>query len=282
MKRQFLFILFVFFFTACSLGSYQPGTLQLTQSRSLSLYDPELRTCVFDPFYSIVHFPMYHEAPTQENFSIETYELVAKSQFQLMHTLIDYQRALQFNLAVFDEHITSDGYNSNYMHSLQRGLAGGDTYTKMNGQTYYYSERYRLAQNLFGNGFPSHYEYLNELQKKFLYETGASVTLYLLQEIPQIYKVISKTQWQVVKANLTGKFFSAVEGNPNYYWIFTFREMELRREINKFYQRRPSYAGLVFIAYGASHDFSDDFAGLSFQSGHDFCLKWTSTSSVLP
>lgn len=281
MKNHFLFLVFIFFFSACSPSSYQPGIFQLTQSRSLSLQEPELRTCVFEPHYSIVHFPMYHEPPVA-NYSIEDYELVVKSQFQLMHTLIDYQQALRDHLAVFDEHISSDRYNFNYIQSLESGLAGADTYEKLNGNIYHYSERYRTAYSLFGNGFPSHYEYLNELQKKFLYETGASLTLYLLQEIPQIYKVISQEQLKVAKANLTGDFLTGSEGNASYYWIFTFRDMELRREVNKFYQARPSYTGLVFIAYGANHDFSDDFAGLSFQSGHDFCLGWTDSSSVLP
>ena len=278
MKISFLFFLL---FTACSLGTYQEGTFYQIQSRSLSLYEPELRTCVFDPFYSIVHFPMYHEAPVKQ-YSARDYELVTKSQFQLLHTIIDYHRSLGGRLAVFDEHITSDVYNSSYAQAIGRGLANHDTYEKINGSIYHYSERYRTAHNLFGNSFPSHYEYLNDLQKKFLYESGASLTLYLLQEIPKIYKVISPAQLDVVRANLVGNIASAPEGSSNYYWTFTFRDMELRREVNKFYQQYPFYAGVVFIAYGAAHDFSDDFAGLSFESGHDFCLNWTSSRPILP
>ena len=282
MKKQFLFFVFIFFLTACAVGSYQPGILQLTQSRSLSLYNPDLRTCVFDPHYSIVHFPMYHEPPTKD-ISARAYELVVKSQFQLMHTIIDYQRALRGDLAVFDEHITSDHFNLNYLRSLERGLVTKDVFEKFNGSIYHYSERYKTAHNLFGTGFPSHYEYLNEIQKKFLYETGASLTLYLLQEISQIYKVISLSQLRLAKSNLVGDFVNSSKGSSNYYWVFTFRDMELRKQVNQFFQKRPLYSGLVFIAYGASHDFSDDFIGQSFQSGHDFCLNWvSSSSSVLP
>ena len=282
MIKFFLLFLSSFFFINCTIGVYQPGTVYQIQSRSLSFNDPELRTCVFDPHYSVVHFPMYHEPPATEQSSSQVYELVAKSQFQLLHTAIDYQRSLRGDLAVFDEHITSDSYDANYIQALENGLAESDTLTKLNGTVFRYSERYRRAKNLFRQGFPSHYEYLNELQKKYLSDMGASLTLYFLQEIPRIYKVISSEKMKIVKANLVGNFAVASEVSANNYWIFTFRDRELRREIDKFYQKSPFYKGLVFIAYGAKHDFSDDFVGLPFQSGRDFCLRWNQPSSVLP
>ena len=281
MMKFCFFVLSSFLFISCTLGTYQPGTLYQIQSRSLSFNEPDLRTCVFDPHYSVVHFPMYHEPPTTQ-FSHRDYELVVRSQFQLLHTIVDYQRSLRGNLSVFDEHITSDSYNADYIQALENGLAESDTLTKLNGAVFRYSERFRTAKNLFGQGFPSHYEYLNELQKKYLFNTGASLTLYFLKEISKIYKVISPENMSVVKANLVGSSSDFLERNENEYWIYTFRDMELRREVDRFYQKNPFYRGLVFIAYGADHDFLDDFAGLPFQSGKDFCLIWDHSSSVLP
>ncbi|MCZ0933144.1 MAG: hypothetical protein OXJ52_08340, partial [Oligoflexia bacterium] len=270
--KYFGLFLCAFFFTGCALGVNQTGVFQQVLSRSLSLNEPELRTCVFDPYYSVVHFPMYHDPPVK-NYSTQTYELVVKSQFQLLHTLIDYHRSAR-PLAVFDERITSDSYNLSYVQAIERGLAESDTYTRFNGTVFYFAERYKTANRLFGQGFPSYYEYLNELQKKFLFNTGASLTLYLLKEIPQIHKVISPRKLKLFRANLVGDITNSdsLKLSENYYWVFTFRDMELRREVDTFYQRNSSYRynGLVFIAYGANHDFSDDFAGLPFQSGHDF------------
>ena len=278
-QSRFIFLLSVFF-TGCALGTNQPGFFQQIRSRSLSFNEPELRTCVFDPYYSVVHFPMYHD-PVGSDYSNEVYELVVKSQFQLLHTIIDYHRSVR-PLALFDEYITSDDYNLNYIQNVEKGLAESDTYTTFNGKVFYYTERLRTAQNLFSRGFPSHYEYLNDLQKQFLFNTGASLTLYLLREISHIYKVISQEKLKEVRANLVGNWVDSLNLNENYYWVFTFREMELKKEVDKFYQKNPFYKGLVFIAYGAQHDFSDDFIGRPFQSGHDFCLKWDHSSSVLP
>ena len=278
-KNCSLIFFSTYFFTSCVLGVSTPGVFQQVASRSLSFNDPELRTCVFDPYYSIVHFPMYHDPPTLD-YSPETYELVSKSQFQLLHTILDYHRSGR-PLAVFDENINADSYNYNYIQVIESGQAQSDIYTKLNGNTYNYTERYRTAHHLFGQGFPSHYEYLTIHQKKYLFETGASLTLYFLKEIPQIYKVISKEKMKLVKANLPENAFNSLDDGKNRYWIFTFRELELKKEIDSFFIRNPIYNGLVFIAYGAEHDFSGYFIGLPFQSGN-FCLKWENSPLILP
>ena len=278
-QKLFLTFFSAYFFVGCTLGVTTPGLFQQISSRSLSLNDPELRTCVFDPYYSVVHFPMWHDPPTLD-YSQETYEIVTKSQFQLLHTIIDYQRSGR-PLAVFDEHITSDSYNSSYIQAIESGQAQFDTFTKLNGISYHFTERYKTANHLFGQGFPSHYEYLTVPQKKFLFDTGASLTLYLLKEIPKIHQVISNEKLKLAERNLTSNAFDSLDNSQNQYWIFTFRELELKQEVNRFYQKNPLYNGLVFIAYGANHDLSDDFVGLPFQSGN-FCLKWVRSSVILP
>ena len=276
-----LFCLFIFM-TACQFNNgLTEGFNQRISSRNLSSINPALKTCVFDPGYSIVHFPMYHKPPSTENVSPTEYELVVQSQFQLLHSLLDYNRSLRGGLAVFDEHITSDNYNQAYLNRLSAGLAVNDTYRQLDGTVFFVSERQTTARNLFSSGWPIYYEYLSPNQKQFLWEVGAALTLYLLKELPQLYKVISPEKMNVVKAGI-GNNFSQTNISQNYNWVFTFRETELKNEVSQFYQKNPSYAGLVFIAYGSSHDFSDEFLGRSFQSGHSFCMDWVQPSNTLP
>ena len=277
LQKILILFLFLFVLANCQLGSSQPGVLGQVASRPLSLQEPELKTCVFDPGYSLVHFPMFHTSPNIEDNTPGTYsDLTVKSQFQLLHTLLDYNRSLRGFLTVFDEVITEDGYDLNYLSELERGLVSSDQVTRLDGRIFNLTERYQTARNLFGGGFPSYYEHLNELQKQFLYDTGASLALYFVREIAQLYKVISPQKFNVVKNSIIG----INENSDQYrYQVFTVRELELRIQIQQFYQRNPTYRGLVFIAYGANHDFSDEFAGYPFQSGHPFCLNWTQSSS---
>ncbi|MBC6415227.1 MAG: hypothetical protein GDA46_02410 [Bdellovibrionales bacterium] len=263
-KKLFLFLI-PWILLACSQG-INPGYKQQISSRPLSLTNQNFRTCVFDPGYSIVHFPMYHSPPKADNISTEVFETVVKSQFQLLHTLIDYNRSYQA-LAVFDEHITDDTYNENYVSN------SSDSFTKLDGSKFFVTERKNLALKLFQSGFPAFYEHLNQLQKDYLWTMGASLTLYFLKEIRRLYKVIEKQSFDLVLAKLGNNFTDI--NNLNSYWIYQYREQELKLQIQNFYKSRPAWKGLAFIAYGKKHDFSDDFQGYPFQSGHSFCLNWS-------
>ena len=96
--------------------------------------------------------------------------------------------------------------------------------------------------------------------------------MYLLGQIPKIHKVSSDGQFQLVKSQVMSPGGAQIEGNE--YWIFNFRERELQKEVLSFYMRNYHPRKLIFIAYGASHDFSDEFAGRPFQSGREICLGW--------
>jgi len=261
--------------SSCNVANVS-GFQQRVASRSLSTTDPNLRTCVFDPGYQIVHFPMWHAPPQNTNVPTELFETVAKSQFQLLHTLLDYNRSYR-PIAVFEESIIEDSYDEQYIQQLAQGLRERDSFTRLDGTKFFIANERRRALNLFPV-FPAFYEQMNLLQKQFLYDLGASKILYLLGELPRLYAVITPSEINLVRGQL-GNNFNPENLRANRYWIYDFREQVLRNRILDFRNQNPSWNGLVFIPYGASHDFLDDFAGLPFQSG-SFCLKWNNTIRV--
>ena len=271
--------------TNCTIGAYEGGTLHRISSRRLSVRNPQLRTCVFDPQYRIVHFPMYH-SPPGGHYTRQVIEEVAQSQFQLLHTILDYNRSPSRELSVFDENITSDNYNESYLQLISLRGPKNYSYTKLDGRQFFMGEHLNKAKQLFQRtGFPGFYENLSTQQKDFLFHTGASLTLYLLGEIPKIHKVISPASFSIVKAELLGpNGILRLEGNDHV--LFDKRELELRKEVLGFLQRNNNPRTLILIAYGAKHDFSNEFSRYPFQSGHNFCLKWLDSSrqtpSVLP
>ena len=155
---------------------------------------------------------------------------------------------------------------------FQALLAGGSalSYKNLRNQVFYLSNDFRDSQKFFPNDVPQYYEYLFPQQKDFLFHKGAGFLLYLLQKIPRIYKVISSEN------------LDTVLGHPDYinnhYLVFDFRENEVKKEILSFYRNNTSPQNLFFISFGARHDFSDEFAGYPFQSGHGLCLKMAKLS----
>ncbi len=280
MTYRHIYFLFLFFsFTAvnCQIGGYSAGTFYNVSSQPLSLHNPHLRTCIFDPHYSIVHFPLYHF--TSGYLSPQERENITQSEFQLLHTILAYKGSRR-PIFVFDERITVDGYDSQYFQMLSSGsVSPTQSYTRIDGKEFFLVERFQRARHLFGNNIPDKYEYLSPEQKQFIFNTGAPRTLYLLGKIDRLYKVISKGSFDLVKGQTHQG--GVIQGQE--YWIFDFREQELRKEVLNFLQTNPGLQGLIFVSYGADHDFSDEFAGLSFQSGHSFCLNWQNHSPpVLP
>jgi len=60
-----------------------------------------------------------------------------------------------------------------------------------------------VKEILFPNGFPKHFNELTEVQKDFLYEEGAAITLFYLGEIPSIYKSIHKEVSDVIDKQIS-------------------------------------------------------------------------------
>ena len=258
--------------TNCAVGSYSQGTLYQLSSKPLSLSNTSFRTCVFDPAFSIAHFPMYH-FPSTGHYTVQIYEKVVRSQFQLIHTILDYNLS-PLSLSVFDENFITDTYNDLYFQNLSGGLLSSDTYQRIDGRIFRVEEQMRIAQHLFPNAvIPRYYEHLSQPQKDFIFNIGASFTLYLLGRIPRIHKVISPESFLLVKSRIydpSGQI--RFEGNESY--IYGFREDELKKEVLRLLHSNYNLQRLILIAYGASHDFSDDFRGYPFQSGNPFCLNW--------
>ena len=280
-SHLFVLLTFLLTFTNCQTSPYPQGTLYQLSSQPLSQIDPDLRTCVFDPAFSIVHFPMYHIPPKEEERRKEYfYERAVRSQFQLAHTILDYTRFPSLYLSVFDEHITTDTYNSQYFQNLSLGLLPSATYKRHTARNvvieFRLEEEMRKAQHLFPNGvIPRNYEHLNPLQKDFIFNLGASLTLYLLGKIPKIHKVISPEKFELARDQaLTGASGEFQRTSQSSYWIDDFREEGLKEQVLNLFHNNPNPQRLILIAYGAGHDLSNEFAGYPFQSGHSFCLKW--------
>ena len=274
--KFFLILFTTFLFSACHNNYSNTNTARITYkitSRALSLKNQHFRSCVFDDIYPIVHFPMHH-TPTDGQYTQKTFELVAHSQFQLLHTILDYNRS-SWDLAVFDEHFFTNVYNEVFFKALlnRNPQAWNSIYTRLDGRDFQLGERLSTAKALF-TSFPGYYEYLSIPQKQFLFDMGASFTLYLLGELPKIYPVISKQNFNLVKSQLirNGQFNFQDQGAR--YWIYTFREDELKKQVLNFFQRNYQARKKILIAYGTNHDFSDNFSGYPFQSGHSFCLPW--------
>ena len=155
----------------CSVGGDISGVYQQLLSQPLSLNDPDFKTCVFDPNYSIVHFPMYHFPPTG-HYNQKDFERVAHSQFQLFHTLVDYNRS-HWDLSIFDESVIQDVYNPTYFQALSSGQRPGDYFTRIDGKRFYLQERLQTANRLFGQGLPRYYEHLSHSQKNFSFWHGS-------------------------------------------------------------------------------------------------------------
>lgn len=243
----------------------------------LSIYSKDFTTCQYPPQAKIFHFPMYH-TPPEGYLGAEVFDQVTRSQFQLLHTIISNYG----NIVIFEEGAHSDLYNKENL--LNPGSA---SFTRLDQKIFFWSERKHLAQSIF-KSVPLYYEHLTQPQKQYLYDTGGSLTLFFMGYVDQIYKVISRENFSIAINNLN-RLSSSYRGgfkelvglprgaNPQRdHWLFNYRENELKKEVLNFYQKKPNYQGVVLIAYGANHDFSDDFAGFPFSRGIN-CTNWLQT-----
>ena len=260
------------FLVSCAVPTLPALSLTPLQ-KPLSVTDPLLRSCVFQPQTRIAHFPMYH-FPPDGIIDPALREKVAKSQFQLFHTILSYYP----NVAVFDEHVTTNVFGPGVLENLQRGLGGDSHYERADGKVFYLQERFNTARSLFHGGIPSHYESLGEIQKEYLFQTGGAMTLYFLGYIRQLHKVIDFADFQVV-LNLIQRYgglnnlirVSSNSVNGRYY-VFDYREQKLKLQVEEFFNINPTFQGLAIVSYGAHHDFKDDFSGYLFEEGS--CLQW--------
>ena len=270
--RLLFFFSILLTLTSCQYGNTPPHLNHAILSQSISLNNPEIKNCTFHPHSRIAHFPMIH-FPENGRYDEILFEKVAKSQFQLLRTIVAYKG----NIRVFDEHVVGNDFDEYFLGNLKRGYSQGFYTRAADGIRFPYSERYKTAFALFGNGIPTHYEYLTQAQKRYIFDIGSSLTLFFLGLLPKIHKVISSGDWDAVKSNLidpsTGRINSGLPNNR--YWTFDFREQKLKEEVLKLYRQAP--AGLILIAYGSAHNFSDDFQGYPFQSG-TFCVNWLNSN----
>ena len=246
----------------------------------ISLNKPELKVCKFKQGVQIAHFPMIHRPSVKlSNAQNHIFEQVTYSQFQLLHTILFYKN----NLALFDETVTNDEYNRATFSQLVSHLDTTEI-TFVDGTTYYLQERYDTATSLFQQSVPQYYEHLSPAQKHFIFSAGGALTAYLLGQITNIYKIIPFNDFKNVQAqlNLLAQSYGGLKqlldlkigmNSTRDYWLYTYRENKAQREIVNFLTHKPGFTGLILLAYGAKHDFSDDFAGFSFETGNH-CNSW--------
>ena len=275
-KKAFLFknlIVVLWFLTLTNCGpfnwpgAYRPGTENQIRSRELSLNNKNYRTCVFDSFADIVHFQMWHYPPNGYYNNNEREEVVM-SQFQLFHTLIDYSKGGR-ELVFFDEHITSDIYNRQTMEQI---LSDPDSvkfglFERIDGSSFFITDLVDSSRNLFPNqNLPAVYEYLNEAQKDFLFDHGAGPTLYYLGIIPKIHKVISSDKLDLINQKIRDESGNIEFNEKTKWYIFGEREDQLKIEVETWRLSNSNPRALVFIAFGANHNLSQEFEAYRFQN----------------
>ena len=295
MQRPLLFFFVLAFGTACSVpgaggggglfhpsGSHSASQLRNPEAVSLSLSDPLLETCAFKTETRIAHFPMWH-FPPDGKYDADLRETVAKSQFQLLQTILMYHP----NIAVFDERVTVNDFSPQTFRILKNNGKQSAEYTRADGRVFNLQERFDTAQTLFHADIPSHYEHLTEQQKEYLFQTGAPLTLYFLGYIPQLHKVIDYEDLAVVEDFIqrrggAGRFFQTSGGGDadRKYFIYDFREKRLFQQVTEFFNINPGFSGMALISYGANHDFKDDFSGYFFEAGES-CLEWSAPGGPL-
>ena len=276
MKQLVCFCIIVLFTVNCapqaSPFSKNALTLNPTNPLPLSLKNPRFQSCYYHPPIKIAHFSMQHYPSFRSsNHNQQLIERVASSQFQLLHTILSYRA----QIVVFDEHAIKDTFTGTVFANLQRGIDSTTTET-LDGRTYQLQSLYEQARNLFPQGVQQYYEHLNSQQKTFLAEQGGSVTAFLLGEIPKIYKVIKYEDFQIALSYINSlaqshgglnELFQLPNNKTRDYWVYHFREEKAFFEVVNFYENNPNYNGLVLIAYGSNHDFSNEFQGYPFDNG---------------
>ena len=262
--RNFLIILF---FTQI------PAIAQ--QSISLSLSNPELKSCQYPEHTRIGHFPMFFYPGTGFSGDQKLLELVSTSQFQLLHTIIAYKP----HIAVFSQDILTDHYNAQTYSHLKQGT-DKTTISRLDSTIFHLQERYNAAGELFPGKVPQNYELLTQSQKEFLAYTGGALTAWLLGQIPHIYKTASKQDLDVWNQIALARYVNnnspqaATESNtPDIYLqLLQDRTTKLKEEVDNFYDQNPHFSGLVLIAFGAIHKLHKEFP-TGFSDGSS-CLKW--------
>ena len=260
-----------------SSAAHKASQLRNPQAVSLSLSDPSLATCVFKTETRIAHFPMWHFPPSGQ-YNADLREKVAKSQFQLLQTILMYHP----DIAVFDERVTVNDFSPKTFRLLKNNGKQSSEYRRADGTYFNLQERFDAARTLFHADIPSHYEHLTEQQKEYLFQTGAPRALYFLGYIPQLHKVIDYEDLVVVENFIksrggSGQFFKtdgAASDADRKYYIYDFREKKLFHQVTEFFNINPGFTGMALLSYGANHDFSDDFAGYFFETG-SACLAWS-------
>ena len=244
---------------------------------------PPLEIPTFNQDTQIIHLPQNHKGPSHIK------ELVTISQFQITHTILKTINQGE-EVVVFDEGQKEDKINISIMYALIYGWIDLSSIKKklefmspdeieahwIKSLKNIKEQVRKQIKNGFPEGIPQAYEKLSLEQKDLLYKYGASNTLLYLGKIDQIHSSITKKEEEIALKNY--------DLSEEEYWAFDFREEKLKEKVVSLLSKNPNDKRKIFIIYGASHDFSDEFANYTFERGADSLsstnLHWFLYSSL--
>ncbi|BCA94874.1 hypothetical protein TUM19329_12350 [Legionella antarctica] len=168
----------------------------------------------------IIHIAQLHKIPFINKPTKEVFDRVIQSQLKVAQEIKKHPH--HFPVVV-------EGLSKNLKDASFSGMSN---YLKMR----------------FPSGLPTNSNELNQKEKEFIYEYGAALTLFILGEIPSIYKSIHKEAHEVIRTEIS---------NGNFQNIFAPREEEAIKciketAINHFGKIDDS---TVIIVFGAKHNF---------------------------
>ena len=218
----------------------------LLTPRDLTCQSSLLKTTVFNNNTRIAFLPQIHG---DKNWEREK-ENIAMSQFKNLNTILDYKNNNQ-DFVVFNEGFLKDIDSS----LMDRADSTRLTPTTSLLEKYYVSDILADAKRLFST-VPRCYEQLTEEQKIFLISWGAPLISLLLGVIDKLYATITREEH--LSLPRSGRAQVAEK-----------KEQHLELKIREFLKTKPNFNGIVFIIYGARHEFCDNFQFYFYERGED-------------
>lgn len=196
--------------------------------------------CVFNSSNPVVHLPQEHWVPDYHDDQ-DTIDRVARSQFEIAHSILKDKRA------VF--------YESLYADLTIEDVTTGPSPTMTD-----------AAIMIFPEGLPNDFAKLNPLQREFLAkEGGAKMLLYLgkVDRLRKVYQTQEQSDAIDQKISTQSKKYGGISNalkakDPVILdLIFKQREAAAATEITSYLKANPGKKTTVI--FGGLHDFSDEF-----------------------
>lgn len=224
--------------------------------------------CKFDRNSRILHFPQMHWRPEFRDNPLAI-DQVARSQFDLAHFLVENPEYVVFKEGLFED-IGPKAYADQEKDPRSLVL---------------------VARMIFPRGIPNKFDELSNLQKEFLAEIGAGLTLFYLGTIKEIHRTITPDESHRIDgaiekkaSELGGLSSSILAQHPEISrLIFHDREMAASQEVKSFLEKKNTDSkAKVLLVFGSAHDFSAYFTHYSFSVSRSCGLSGGSAKVDFP